>query len=360
MPTLTDAKLRELAESLPEAAWPTLVARQPEVRARLGAALDALPGPVAAPLVARLEAGDREGWGFTRAALQAAGLGTSAGVSPVAWLGEHTLALAGPAGEAALSVLAFALPGDGLGSGADLRRLVESLEGVLDARRFAVHVRRPLPVGFDPAPVAHAVSLWVRALRQHGEAQGCAAYEDGDVSVEVCVVEGAPPAGRSGRLAVVPPRRSLERMAEIDARLMAAVTEAEAARGGRPLVAALVADGPWPVSRGYAQQVFYGTPTEIRTISGVEHPSYEASFASTGLALFSDPLARALGAVWWVEPEGAPPEARGWSYLNPWASVLGAPGLPGRRYAAVGEPVGAKREVTMRWHEAPLVSWRPA
>ena len=153
-----------------------------------------------------------------------------------------------------------------------------------------------------------------------------AVYEDDDVAIDLTVVDAKPPGEPGGRILTVGPVASLERLGVVDARLTDAASQSEESIGTLPLVMVLAADQPWGLSRGFVQQLLFGTADRVSVVTHAEksrsEASYEAEFTPNGRSLFSDPACRSIAGLWWMSC--TPGDPLGWTsrvYDNPWASA---------------------------------------
>ncbi len=222
-----------------------------------------------------------------------------------------------------------------------MNELSDAVAGVLGGRRFHLHVRRALPIEFDPAPVVRAVSLWLGAI-ERGDWQGLnAVYDDGPVSVEISLFDKEPVASRpSGRL-LLRPQATIEQLSTLDEAIMEAGLNVGGF--GQPPVVCVVLGGSRP-PRGYVQQFLYGTADWTSVVDGVRR----VGVTSGGRSVFADPAVHGVGSVvWWDTPP------RLW--VNPW-SRFGGFSPPGRycRFAP-GEDVGdewlGRAQFVMCWGE---------
>src|SRR5688572_13584666 len=77
----------------------------------------------------------------------------------------------------ALAACAVEFPADGAGDPEVVGRLLDAIETVMGPYEHGILLRRPVPKGFEPAPVARAVHLW-RLSMDRGEWQGRQAIYD--------------------------------------------------------------------------------------------------------------------------------------------------------------------------------------
>ncbi|MCA9492679.1 MAG: hypothetical protein KC621_22250, partial [Myxococcales bacterium] len=220
--------------------------------------------------------------------------------------------------------LGFRLQQHPSGEPEDVARLMRALDAAFASRRYILWIRRPVPAGLDVEPIRRAVQLWLSGLDRGERVESHAVYEDDDVAIDLTVLDGT----GSGRLLTVPPLGALERLARVDASIVEAATRSEETVGDCPLIVVLSADARWLVSRGYVQQLLYGTPDMVlteRTTGDDPSLGYEASFTANGRSLFSDPACRRVSAVWWIEPQEATTLGHQLRVLeNPWADQVPA------------------------------------
>lgn len=299
-------------------------------------ALAAVPSEVRQALVSGAIDPERHAW--SRSAARGLVLALAAGATAVGLANDEVVEMADRRGERfGLVPVAFRPAGSPLGSSEDVERLLRGLDRVFDHRVYVVALRRPVPAGLDTSPICSAVQLWLAQLdASPGERH--ATYEDGDVSIDLTLVEPAPRAPRGGRLFTIGPMEVMEQLGKLDRELVDAASRCEESLGALPLVAAVAYDPPWRVPRGFVQQLLYGTPDLVRTGGG-----YEAEFTANGRSLFSDAGARAVSALWFVGPG----EHR--VYDNPWAERPPQLAVPAPRFSPVDEP-DRRGRVVLRWH----------
>jgi hypothetical protein len=324
MPDLPTAVLDLLTahpEAWPVGILPTADSSAPEVQsasAMLASALEALPAAVRDNLVQAMADPTRNRW--ARAAFGALGLAATGGLRATQLLAGGLIELTNGEGKRfGLVVLAFPQEANPAGRPEDLARLGSALDTTFGDRQYVLYLRRAVPDGFDPAPIARAVHLWLGAI-QRGEWQGQhAIYEDQSVALELTLTGTIREDGASGRLFTVGPVTALERLAALDQQVVEETTRYEAENAELPLIFALGADSRWRMPRGYVQQLLYGTPDDIRCESGGV-PIYEAAFRPNGRSLFSDAVARAVCSLWWIEPGADALSFRGKVCDNPWGA----------------------------------------
>ena len=312
--------------------WPGPLDEGP-VRRRLEQVLSTLPSEVRDEVVDALTDPARNGQG--RAALAGITVASSSGSRPVGVVAPGCLRMEGGGGDPwVLGVLAFQSAEHAAGDPGDVRRLTGALDRTFGSRQYVLHVRRALPSGFDPDPIARAVHLWLAAI-DRGEWEGQhALYEDDEIALELTLTgerrEGAP-----NRVLTVGPITALERLAGVDARLVRQTVSFRDEAADLPVVCLLAASERWRMPRGYVEQLLYGT-ADFVCATGSDAPSYRAGFSPNGRSLFSDPACRNLTSLWWVEPAAGPFEFRFWSHDNPWTDhVDRVPAVDGRRFLVV-------------------------
>lgn len=323
------------------------------------AQLSALPEALSQHLRARMV--DPTTAPVVRALLRGVRLAQTADLAAIAPLGEHLVTVGDASGPVmAIAALSFSTPMNPCGEPADMARLRSALETVFQGRRYALFVRRAVPTGFDPAPVARAVHMWLAAI-DRGEWQGRhAIYEDDVVALEFTLVQDTGATGPS-RLFEVGPVTALERLAVVDAALMALLQQVRDDLGELPLVVVLEGRPSWRLPRGYTEQLLYGTADWVATTRDGGQTTYRAGFRSNGRSLFSDGACAQLAALWWCEDFPADP--RGflcWSNENPWsdapAEVLG---VQAARFSRMAEGVDGRGLIEMGWSAPPPSVWVP-
>ena len=325
--------------------WPGPLAA--EARAELGAALAPLPVDVRSALLSAMVDPVRNDW--SRAAWTGLALAATAGAVPTGLATDDLIEMRDARGERfGLQPLGFRLPASPWGPPADVERVLSALDLTFAHRRYVLYLRRPIPAGIDASPIARAVTLWLAQVDRGDRAEMHAVYEDDDVAIDLTVIDARAPGETGGRVLTVGPVASLERLGEVDARLTEAASQSEESVGSLPLVMALAADRPWGLSRGFVQQLLFGTPDRVSV--GADGPgSYEAAFTPNGRSLFSDPACRTIAGLWWLA--STPGQPLGWTsrvYENPWTTSTLALRVGGPRFAPFGEP-DRKRQVVLRW-----------
>lgn len=362
MAVLPTAFLDILREKGDLSRWPGVLAVDEALRARVEAALATLPADVGETFLRRVMSTRTGDATFGRALLWAAAKARVMGASVEGLHDDSSMRLVSASGVPFLLATAvFQMDRDARGAPDAVGRLVRTLEGGFAGRRFALAVRRPVPVDFDSDAVSRAVTLWVRAV-ERGDWRGRhAVYDDERLSIELTLLQAAPAATGQGLTFLVGPSVSLDRLAAVDAHLQAVGRRYVDAR--LPLVVSLVGEPTWGVSRGYATQLLYGTAQEVRASSDAAARSWTAAYPPDGLGLFADPQFRRLAALWWLEPDARDPlEARGWAHDNPWVEgAAGLPAFPGPRCARHDAPegVGPTGRVWMAWTAPANTAGRP-
>jgi hypothetical protein len=296
-----------------------------------------------------------------RAAVRSLAVAGLARAHAVGVLGESALELRDEIGFPFVLVpIAFSTPEHEGGEPRDVSRLLRALEGALGRWRFMLHLRRPLPPGFDPASVAQAVHLW-RLAMDRGEWRGRhAVYEDETVAIDLAVTSRSSDEEGGGALGMVPPIPAPERVAEVYQRVVGSLHDIEEAAGHRAVVFGLVAEPSWRLPRGYVSDLLYGLADRVTTESGAGPSRYEAVHRATGVHLFSDPTCRNVAAVWWLEPS-RDLGTRGCAYENPWCQSEAALVFPGARYAIVERGLvkgrAERRPAVLAWHGERTTDW---
>ncbi len=282
-----------------------------------------------------------------RSMVRALALAQQAGAKAVGVLGEGILHMRDTSGNA----FVLAAPGFGAPAGAgaveDLERLRSAIEIALGEWKFAVHLRKAIPAGFDPDPVARAVHLWRMAI-DRGEWQGKhAIYEDEWVAVDLSVISRED--GKAGRwMVAVPPLQASDRLTEVYQHLLGMIHRIEEARFFGPVVFAPSAEPRWGLSRGAILDVLYGVPDAISTEGG-DSPAYSALFRPSGLSLFSDPACRCIHSIWWIQGDEHLSSWDGVAHENPWAQGVLQCAFPGKRFAPLDGAVPEKGATRLHW-----------
>ncbi len=351
MPTLSAEQRARLRRS---PSWIAHSGHDPDALIdRIQVVLEGLPATVAEALLDDLLTDPDRLW----VRLAGIRLARAVGVRPVDVLDDH-LVFEGEAGRFVVADRFWATPREPAGRAEDVERLTRLLDGTFQGRRYALYLRRAIPPSFDPTPVVRAVQLWLQAI-DRGEWKGRhAIYEDDGIALEITLVPQRVDAP-GGRVTTVGPIDALERLADVDAAVVEMAQVHGAAHPDLPLVLLLGARPRWRLSRGYVEQMFYGTAVQTHTVTGPGGVVYRAQFRRDGKGLFADRALASVGAVWWVEEEGPDPFGfHAWSHDNPWSEARAAlPALPVSRFAAQG-PDGERE--TLCWERRPATGWRSA
>jgi hypothetical protein len=291
---------------------------------------------------------DRLSWG--RAAVLALHLVLARGGTFEGFVSDEVLEFSDLQGNRfGVVVLPFALPQHPGGRLDDVQRMLSALDSVFVRRRYALWVRRQLPSNVDVEPVRRAVHLWLAALDRGDRTESHAVYEDDDLALDLTLVPNAP--GRrpdaAERVVTVMPLPSLERLAAVDGRVVEAASRAEESSGNLPLVCVAAADRPWRISRGYLQQLVYGTADKVETTHDGGPRGYKAEFTATGRSMFSDPACRRVCEIVWVEGGGTPFDYSSFTLQNPWAQPLPALRVRPDTFVVRSEP--GSRRATLEW-----------
>lgn len=277
--------------------------------------------------------------------LNALALAGTGGARAVGNIGPDIVRLVLSGGEEiGLVVLVQPVDTHPMGHPEDVQRLVEALDTTFGSRRYVLYIRRRVPSGLDPAPIARAVRLWLSAV-DSGEWEGRhAVYEDENVAIELTLAGHGERQG-SSLLLCVGPVRALERLTALDARLVDLIDRHKAEAPGLPLVYCVGATQPSRVPRGYLQQLLYGTADWVHA-QNVEW-EYSASFSHSGRSLFGDPGCTTMASIWWL----APLPCGGFSSValdNPWCEPRVSIPIAGTRFSTVETEQGEPSSV-LRW-----------
>ncbi len=327
--------------------WPGPLA--PEGRRALADQLGGWPDEVRGAVVSALVDPERNAW--AHAAILGGRCVAAAGGAIVGMVTDDVLEATDARGDRfGLQPLGFRLPASPSGDPADVDRLLRALDAAFGSRGWVLWLRRPVPSGLAVEPIRKAVQIWLSALDRGERVESHAVYEDDveGVALDLTVLDVAQGSKLSGRVLTVPPLAALERLASVDAHIVEAATRSEETVGDLALLVALAADSPWLVSRGYVQQLLFGTPDSVLSTRDGERTTYEASFTANGRSLYSDPACRRVAATWWIEPgpPGAPAFTSSVKVLeNPWADHAPALTPPWPRFV----PLEAGHRARMRW-----------
>lgn len=331
----------------PKERWPTLLAEDPAARAALTRAIAAAPPELRAAIEARLDAGADADWLLARTWLWCHALATLGGARFDGLGPENLLRYEVDGHRVLLAPLVVRTPRHRGGEPEDVQRLVRSLETVLHPHRFAVHLRRPLPAGFDPAPVVGAAFGWVREV-ERGQAGRHAPYDDPEAGVALDLdLLDAEVQGGGGALFVARPSRGPEWLGVLDRRLQRLLVALVDREPDASLIPVLCADPRWGIGRGFQCQWLYGTPREV---SVDPEAGARCTWPAHGGGFFADALSSRVAGVWWLEGDGAG-GARGWAHDNPWSARPVRQPFPGAilRQVAPG-PV-------LAWSEPAPTTW---
>lgn len=331
-----------------------------EGRVALDTLVAPLPPEVRNAIVSAMVDPERNDW--SRAASLGLILAATAGAKPLGLATDDLIEMVDVRGERfGLQPLGFRLPAEPCGPAEDVVRLLDGLDATFAHRRYVLYLRRPVPAGIDIAPICRAVQLWLSQVDRGDRAELHAVYEDDDVAIDLTVVEPQIHSEIGGRVLTVGPVAALERLGAVDARLVEAASRTEESVGSLPLVMVAAADRPWGLSRGFVQQLLFGTPDRVSSDrgsatggadGGAVGSLYEAEFTPNGRSLFSDPACRTISALWWIESQlTVPPDPLsflGRAYDNPWATSSPALPVAAPRFAPVAEP-DRKRRVVLKW-----------
>ncbi len=235
---------------------------------------------------------------------------------------------------------------------AAVARLVQALSAVIRDTKYILHLRRPVPKGFNPEPVARATQMWLSA-RERGEGVWRnALYEDAQVSVEISLTDL--PAEPDSETLMFIARRSLSSLSlnTLENKLIALAEKNALIDHEEPFVLAVGSSNPWNITRGFLRHWLYGVPLEAKTNREAAGQTFDALHEPTGL--FATPIGSRISGLWWRSgAEGKEGYETGWAQENPWNSFVGdMPSFSGPRYGVA--KMNAKRglaftAVAMRW-----------
>jgi len=208
--------------------------------------------------------------------------------------------------------------------GNNIQKLHDALNRVRGRTRFAVFVRKWLPLKFNSEPIRQAVELWVREVEAGRWDNRFAAYEDESVSLEFGLVGGLEEPERvhdrhdGPVLMTVGPFIGGRTMGAIERRLVRELDRYRLGPHGRePVLAAAVADRPWQIPRGYLREFLYGKPRWVQTQNDDQGAPWEAALSKDiEPCLFKDGLYENVGGVLMIERDRDDPlllKARGMS-----------------------------------------------
>lgn len=255
-----------------------------------------------------------------RAMVRACAIAVSAGARITGFAAPDVVEIERDGGPMRIVVLANTFSPHPMGTPRDVARLVDAIAGSLGEWRFMVHIKRTLPAGFDPEPVARAVSMW-RTAMDRGEWSGKhAVYEDELVAIELTVTDKRDSGGPIGVVGLLPaPDRLLGVYDDVRTRV-------DALSGNVPFIVAASAEPAWSVPRGCLIDLLYGTPDLI----DVSDAGWVAVFARRHPALLGD---KRISAVWWIEGDAAGLAFHAQAFESPWRPPVVT--FPGTRYSSV-------------------------
>ena len=162
-----------------------------------------------------------------------------------------------------------------------MTRLQRQLEGVIDNRRFVLHVKQELPAHFDPLVLVHPVQNWVNEIEKGQWSGGYAIYEDNDVALELCLLDEQPVSNGAGLLFHVPPMETEQVLRQAIPQMVQAIERSRCSE--LPTNVLLLGNEPWRCNPAMMLNVLYG-----RCLAKVVHTSGDATinFALSGLSLW--------------------------------------------------------------------------
>jgi hypothetical protein len=316
-------------------------------------ALGFLPVEVRASVEQSLDHAPSKG----RAVLRALAVTGLAGARPILSYSGGAFRMVDHKGETfTLAVVAFTTPVNERGEPGGVEKLLQALEGALGSWPYRLCLRKALPPGFDPEPVARAVQMWRMAMDRDEWRGRHAIYEDAGISLEISVLPRRTDDQPGKLVAFVPPIVASDRLMVVYERVIDELERLRECAEDDPIVLVAAAEPQWRLPRGFVMEFLYGLPDEVRTEHAGEQPTWRASFRPTGTALFSEPLSRRVAAVWWLEGEGNTLSFAGYAYENPWSEKELPVRFPGLRFAP-GSPADG---TFMEWTGHDPAWWRSA
>lgn len=303
--------------------WPgaLLDERLPELRRRIEAGLQCVPGPVREHLLHALGRNEDLALGGLAQTWCAAVAG-AAGWSVV---DATDRALVVERGSDRAVVLTVPVPGpaQALALQAELER---RLAGIFDGRAWALVLRQPLPPDADLDRVLEPVRMWLVAVDRGRWDGDYAIYEDAGVSLELRLLEGD--SGAPGPHLRVP-AVGVEHLAlQVEAHARSSLEDIAGEFPGLPRILALVRGARWSLPRRQRMELFYGKLLE----STSDGPELTVTFRRGPHGLYSRQPFDQVASTWWLSPDAEDPlTPRGFADTNPWCETPGGPRFPGRR-----------------------------
>jgi hypothetical protein len=288
--------------------------------------------------------------------LRAVALAGTAGARVTGTVGSDIVRMVMPDGrEFGLVLVEQAVEEHHAGRPEDVEALINGLSAAFIDHRYVLYIKHPVPAGLDTSNITRAVRLWQSAIAE-GEWQGRhAVYEDDSVSIELTLA-GPREDGQDPLVLMVGPVQALERLTALDARLVELVEQHARQAPGLPLVYAVGCTGASKPSRGYLEQLLYGTADWVHASSS--EWSYTAGFTHTGRSLFGDAACVAVTSLWWLEPEPSGLGFRSTALDNPWSEDQLVVPIAGRRFQVVPGEDGQDGAV-LSWTACNPTAWIP-
>jgi hypothetical protein len=216
---------------------------------------------------------------------------------------------------------------------ARLNMVAERLKNTIWGRRFVLHLKKPLPEDFDPLVLVEPIQNWLSEIERGQWTGGYAIYDDGDVVLELCLLDEVLGEGPGRMLFHVPPLAAERTLSELMPQMVHRLENQQ--RDDNLVVFVFLGQNPWRWNASLLLSVLYGRCIEANSC-GHEEMSYR--FAPGDVSLMANPLGNRIGAVWWLQPSNSDALAEGVAYRNPWRLEQGSvPSFPGVQFSGVRE-----------------------